>query len=393
MKTRFTRTSLYLALGALATSLVSVQAYGQAKTTYKEKDLGILPAQQDQPDLTGLWYHINERQIQQANEEFTRLKARYPTWQVPQEVETELNRINGRLKGTNKPVVSEPRESLQAVKKQPDKPASKALPLEQFAQLTPKARANMSKQKVETLIALSNQIKRTDFYLLMGWTAIDKGMLEMATQQFSQAQQSAVRDIDKQSAQQGLNSVTGIKLQQALSLRDTTTLEQFLKSDNSGYVKEVLQGAAWQQYDLKNYDFADALFSLVNDYEGRYLSLSAQSSDTAKQSAFDLACSINTEVFIRRCADGLASRQAQFYDTRRYKQSIESGEALARLRPLSVDEQALIGWAAKEIQDTTTATAAFERVLAKTPTDAVIANELVTINQDDEATLNRLALR
>ena len=70
MKTRFTRTSLYLALGALATSLVSVQAYGQAKTTYKEKDLGILPAQQDQPDLTGLWYHINERQIQQANEEF-----------------------------------------------------------------------------------------------------------------------------------------------------------------------------------------------------------------------------------------------------------------------------------------------------------------------------------
>ncbi|MFZ8144714.1 cellulose synthase subunit BcsC-related outer membrane protein [Alteromonas macleodii] len=393
MKTRFTRTSLYLALGALATTLVSVQAYGQAKTTYKEKDLGILPAQQDQPDLTGLWYHINERQIQQANEEFTRLKARYPTWQVPQEVETELNRINGRLKGTNKPVVSEPRESLQAVKKQPDKPASKALPLEQFAQLTPKARANTSKQKVETLIALSNQIKRTDFYLLMGWTAIDKGMLEMATQQFSQAQQSAVRDIDKQSAQQGLNSVTGIKLQQALSLRDTTTLEQFLKSDNSGYVKEVLQGAAWQQYDLKNYDFADALFSLVNDYEGRYLSLSAQSSDTAKQSAFDLACSINTEVFIRRCADGLASRQAQFYDTRRYKQSIESGEALARLRPLSVDEQALIGWAAKEIQDTTTATAAFERVLAKTPTDAVIANELVTINQDDEATLNRLALR
>ena len=393
MKTRFTRTSLYLALGALATSLASVQAYGQAKTTYKEKDLGILPAQQEQPDLTGLWYHINERQIQQANEEFTRLKARYPAWQVPQEVETELNRINGRLKGTIKPVVSESTESLQALKKQPDKPASKALPLEQFAQLTPKARANTPKQKVETLIALSNQIKRTDFYLLMGWTAIDKGMLEMATQQFSQALQSAVRDIDKQSAQQGLNSVTGIKLQQALSLRDTTTLEQFLKSDNSGYVKEVLQGAAWQQYDLNNYDFADALFSLVNDYEGRYLSLSAQSSDTAKKRAFDLACSINTEVFIRRCADGLASRQAQFYDTRRYKQSIESGEALARLRPLSVDEQALIGCDAKEIQDTTTATAAFERVLAKTPTDAVIANELVTINQNDEATLNRLALR
>merc|ERR1712137_307654 len=93
------------------------------------------------------------------------------------------------------------------------------------------------------------------------------------------------------------------------------------------------------------------------------------------------------------CADGLASRQAQFYDTRRYKQSIESGEALARLRPLSVDEQALIGWAAKEIQDTTTATSAFERVLSKTPNDSVIANELVSLNQSDDTTLNRLALK
>ena len=40
------------------------------------------------------------------------LKSREP--QIGTEVETELNRINGRLKGTIKPVVSAPRESLQA---------------------------------------------------------------------------------------------------------------------------------------------------------------------------------------------------------------------------------------------------------------------------------------
>ena len=84
------------------------------------------------------------------------------------------------------------------------------------------------KQKSKTLIALSNPVKQLIF-THMGWTAIDKGMLEMATQQFSQAQQSAVRDIDKQSAQQGLNSVTGIKLQRALSLRD----------DNAGAVSQI----------------------------------------------------------------------------------------------------------------------------------------------------------
>ena len=407
MKERFTRTSLCLALSALLMSFGSMYAYGQTKTTYKEKDLGILPAQQEQPDLTGLWYHINERQIQEANQEFTRLKARYPGWKVPKEVETELNRINGRLKGTIKPVVSVPRvdksdkpvaettpnDSRESSQQQFAKPASKALPLEKFAQLTPKARATTPKQKVERLIALSNQLKRTDFYLLMGWTAIDKGMLKIAEQQFTAALQLAVRDIEKQSAQQGLNSITGIKLQQALSLRDTTTLAQLLKSATNGYTREVLQGAAWQQYDLKNYNFAEALFSLVEDNEGQYLALSAQSSDIAKQNAFDLACSIDTEVFIRRCADGLASRQAQLYDTRRYKESIQAGEALERLRPLSVEERALIGWAAKEIQDTSTATAAFEQVLSRTPTDTVIANELVSLNQSDDATLNRLALK
>jgi len=389
VKDLFKRTSLYLAFGALSASCLSFQAVGQAKTTYKEKDLGILPAQQEQPDLTGLWYHINERQVKQANDEFARLKARYPAWKVPSEVETELNRINGRLKGTLKPASAKPSDSQSVL----PSTVSKARPLEQFAQLTPKARAKTSKRKVETLVSLSNQLKRTEFYLLMGWTAIDKGMLDVAQQQFSLALQSAVLDKDKQSAQQGLESITGIKLQQALALRDTTTLTQYLNDDTRGYVEEVLLGAAWKQYDAGNYAFAEALFRLVNDNEGLYLALSAQGSDAAKQKAFALACSINTEVFLRRCADTLASRQAKYYDSGEYQQSVEAGKALSRLRPLSLEEQALIGWAAKENQDPKTATSAFESVLTQTPNDTVIANELMTLNQNDEAALNRLALK
>ncbi|XLP06635.1 cellulose synthase subunit BcsC-related outer membrane protein [Alteromonas marina] len=399
MKDTFKRTALVLALGAITALLVPTQAIGQTKTTYKEKDLGLLPSQQVQPDLTGLWYHINERQVKQANDEFGRLKALYPGWQVPKEVETELNRLNGRLKGTLKPAPVKPLESDEPKRASQERESTllKASPkvsaLEEFAQRTPKARANASEQQVRRLVELSNQLKRTDFYLLMGWTAIDKGMLDIATKQFSLALETAVRDIDKQSAQQGLDSVTGIWLQQALALRDFEALETFLELDNSNYVKDVLIGEAWQQYDAKNYIFSEALFHLVDDDEGKYLALIAQETESAKQDAFALACSINTDVFIRRCADALATRQAQFYDSMRYKQSIEAGEALSQLRRLSLDEQALIGWAAKEIQDTTTATAAFERVLSKTPNDSVIANELVSLNQSDDTTLNRLALK
>ncbi len=399
MKDLFKLTSLALTMGALTMAIAPTQALGQTKTTYKEKDLGLLPAPQAQPDLTGLWYHINERQVKQANEEFGRLKALYPGWQVPKDIETELNRINGRLNVAKKPdatKLSKPEKiTLVPQEREPtvSKTASPAAPLEQFAQLTPKARANASVQEVKRLIVLSNRLMRTDFYLLMGWTAIDKGMLDTAAQQFAQALKVAVRDVDKQSAQQGLNSVTGIRLQQALSLRDVEALKRFLESDNNKYVIDVLQGEAWQQYDAENYTFAEALFDLVDDNEGKYLALIAQKTDAAKHDAFTLACGINTEAFIRRCADALASRQAQFYDTMRYKQSVEAGEALAQLRPLSLDEQALIGWAAKEIQDIATATTAFDKVLSKTPQNAIIANELVTLNQKDEATLRRLALK
>lgn len=401
MKTRFTPRILLVVLGALSISYLPQQAFGQTKTTYKEKDLGLLPAPNAQPDLTGLWYHINEKQIKQANDEYRRLKNSYPTWDVPAEVKRELDRINGRLKPAPAvPIATSSESASNALQKeqtnkafQPQKPLSKSLPLEQFAQLTPKARANTSKQKIETLAALSKQLKRTDFYLLMGWTAVDKGMLKTAEQQFALALQSSVRDIDKQSAQQGLNSVTGVKLQQSLALRDVEALEQYLNADNSGYAKEVLQGAAWQQYDKKDFKFADALFRLVNDNEGRYLALTAQRSEEAQDKAFELACQLSKEAFIRRCADALASRQAKFYDLRRYKQSIEAGEKLSRLRPLNVDEQALIGWAAKALQDTGKATNAFENVLVVSPDDTVIANELVTLNQYNESELNRLALK
>ena len=70
MKTRFTPRILFVVLGAVSISYLPQQAFGQTKTTYKEKDLGLLPAPNAQPDLTGLWYHINEKQIKQANDEY-----------------------------------------------------------------------------------------------------------------------------------------------------------------------------------------------------------------------------------------------------------------------------------------------------------------------------------
>lgn len=373
---------LYLSVATAL--LMSVDVLAQTSTTYQEKELNIAPLASQQPDTTGLWYHINEKQIRLANEEFYRLKAEYPRWEIPDEVITALERINGKTNQNVQSVPSQVEKPAQEVQPKPE------APLEAFAALTPKARAAASTTKVKQLATLSNAMNRTDFYLLIGWTALDKNMLDVAQQQFEQAKGIATLDSQKQSVEQGLNGVKGVKVQQALSLNDFKKLQQYLNNDSSGYVAQLLQGKAWNYYDAQQFELAAMLFALIGDNEGQYVTFVASNK---VDEAFTLACSINSEIFLRRCADALAERQVRFYEVQAYSKSIDAALQLEKIRVLTLEERALLGWASKERGDVAAATSAFEEVLSNTPQNEVIANELVTLNRDDSATLGRLALK
>jgi len=127
---------LYLSVATAL--LMSVDVLAQTSTTYQEKELNIAPLASQQPDTTGLWYHINEKQIRLANEEFYRLKAEYPRWEIPDEVITALERINGKTNQNVQSVPSQVEKPAQEVQPKPE------APLEAFAALTPKARAAAS---------------------------------------------------------------------------------------------------------------------------------------------------------------------------------------------------------------------------------------------------------
>lgn len=373
---------LYLSLATAL--LMSVDVLAQTSTTYQEKELNIAPLASQQPDTTGLWYHINEKQIRLANEEFYRLKAEYPRWEIPDEVITALERINGKTNPNAQSVPSQVEKPALEVQPKPE------APLEAFAALTPKARTAASTTKVKQLATLSNAMNRTDFYLLIGWTALDKNMLDVAQQQFEQAKGIATLESQKQSVEQGLNGVKGVKVQQALSLNDFEKLKQYLNNDSSGYVAQLLQGKAWNYYDAQQFELAAILFALVGDNEGQYVTFVASNK---VDEAFTLACRINSETFLRRCADALAERQVRFYEAQAYSKSIDAALQLEKIRVLTLEERALLGWASKEHGDVAAATSAFEEVLSNTPQNEVIANELVTLNRDDSATLGRLALK
>jgi len=378
----------------LSTLFASPEVFSQATTTYQDKNLNIKPLEAQQPDLTGLWYHINQKQIALANDEYARLKEAYPNWRVSQELLEAIKGLNEpdrpqKIVKTDKAPKAKPETVELKPKSEITKP-NPAAPLEAFAALTPKARASTSNEKVKRLAALSNSLNRPDFYLLMGWTALDKNLLEIAKTQFENAQKVATLDVQKQSILQGLNSIKGIHVERALVNMDLTLITRYLNQDNQGYVMSIIEGNAWKNYDNKEYDKALSLFSLLNNNEGQYATLVAQNN---ADDVFKFACSISTEIFLRRCADALAERQVRFFEESEYSKSIDAAKQLSEIRPLTIDEQELVGWAAKENQDIATATSAFEVVLSKKPDNEVIANELVVLNKGDNTALARLALK
>ncbi|MEG3766340.1 cellulose synthase subunit BcsC-related outer membrane protein, partial [Alteromonas sp. 14N.309.X.WAT.G.H12] len=237
---------------------------------------------------------------------------------------------------------------------------------------------------------VGHTLHRADFYLLLGWAALDRGQLDIAQQQFERATAVAKEKEDKQSAEQGANSLYRIKTQQALNTHNIPLLQTLLNGDHGDLVLSVIEGAAWQQYKAQKYSGAHELFTLIEHQEGQYLSLWSQG---RRQQAADLACQINTKVFIQRCAESFAQQQFDFYQDHQYKKSIHAAQQLQQVRPLSVDEQSLLGWAATKDGQSHIATAAFETVLHHSPDDEVIAKELIRLNENNKDVLEQLSAR
>ncbi|MBU2979248.1 BCSC C-terminal domain-containing protein [Alteromonas sp. C1M14] len=377
----------------MALTLVTATAFGQTKTTYKEQNVGLTPLEEGQPDTTGLWYHINQKQTALANREFQRLQEAYPHWQIPDDVKTEIARINGRLP---KAIAVQPESAagdetpLDNQAKDEQTPPSLSAPLEGFAQLSEQQRANLKDEAFAQLIRLTNRLQRADFHLLMGWTALARNAWETAEQQFTQARAVSKTNAEQQSAAQGLDTLASRKTQQAIDNHNLTLLKEWLTGAQAAVVSQVIEGEAWQQYEAQQYSYAFELFLLIEDVEGQYLTLW---SDGQRQQALDLACQTETTTFVQRCADGLAQQQVDFYNRRDYQNSIGAAQQLQTIRPLKLEEQTLLGWAAAKDGQASLATSAFTEVLDATPNDQVIGNELITLNKNNDVVLAQLSDR
>ncbi|BFT31474.1 hypothetical protein D210916BOD24_26500 [Alteromonas sp. D210916BOD_24] len=369
---RFTCTWLTVLLLCFA-----AEAIAQTDTVYQEKDLGLIPRFSTKLDLTGLWYHIEKRQTLLANNEYARLKALHPDWTVPKDVILALEILNN-YQDMNTAALNTDTSSISVLPKE----------IEVFANLTPDQRRKVSQQDILRLVEKSNVLGRSDIYLLMAWTALDKALDEVALQQFSRAKETTTSDEERNSIQQGLLLIRNRMIEQAIEQSDFVLLQQYLENEDRDNVFTKIEGAAWRHYEGKNFELAYALFALQGNKEGQYLTLIAQQK---YDRAFDIACALNSNIYHRYCADLLSFRQSYLYNDDKFEQSIQSAIALNTIRPLHNNEKELLGWAAKECGNTALANETFESLLIQNGNREDIATALINLNSTNPKKLEGLA--
>ena len=355
-----------LSAGMVGSLLGGAQVSAQVSTTYKEQqDRQRQVAQYGKPDVTGLWYHINQKQTQLANQELGRLKSAFPQWVVPSDIETALYQLNNPSKPsdviTNQTALEQATSDPASSKIPSQNTVAKDAPLQKFAQKTSAQRVLISARELNQLSTLADSLARYDYHMLLGWTALDKGMLSDAQHHFERAE--ALHDAEqKKGVVDGKRAIVNARIQQLLSNSANTNnkeesitkdsiskdsaaqLKSMLIGRDAEQVSETLLGEAWKRYDAERYHAAYDLFELLENHEGVWLSLRGQGKNAQ---AGSYACEqASSQKFLTRCADFLASEQAEHYNNEQFQRSVDAGLALRNIRRLSGDEQALLGWSA-----------------------------------------------
>lgn len=368
-----------LSASMVGTMLGGSQVSAQVSTTYKEQqDKQGQLTQYGKPDVTGLWYHINQKQTQLANQELGRLKSAFPQWIVPSDIETALYQLKNPSKPSdvvtnqtvsNQKALNQAASNPGASKTPSKNKVAKDAPLQKFAQKTSAQRLLISVGEFAQLSTLADNLARYDYHMLLGWTALDKSLLSDAQYHFERAEALHETVVQKKGVVDGMRAIVNARIQIALgnsasnaNIKDSITKDSITKASitresaaqlksmllgaNGQQVSETLLGEAWKHYDAERYHAAYDLFVLLDNHEGVWLSLRGQG-ENAKSGAY--ACEkANSQKFLTRCADFLASEQAEYYNNGQFQRSVDAGLALRDIRRLSPDEQALLGWSASK---------------------------------------------
>ena len=253
----------------------------------------------NQPDTTGVWYHISQQQRELANAEMERLVQRYPQWQVPLDLQQAIQKLN------------QPEPVKKQVSKAPRKPSH------------------------------NDKVKQQE---AVAWALFNDGRFEEALAQFNalEALETNVRRQEEKAV------VVNRWLAHLLEKRDWQALETLLVEQPLETSVGVVTAAAWSYFEQREYATALRLFTLSRNDYGRGLAYFQLGN---LEQAIAVSCAdIGHLPSQDNCVQWLFERQRQLFESSRFEESIAISRLIAEKRDLGVSERELLAWSYIQLQ-------------------------------------------
>ena len=321
-----------------------------------------------QPDTTGVWYHISQQQKVLANNEFERLSQAYPQWQPKQDLIEALERLNRPAITQTAPISStETTANSQKATGTSSSAAKKAnvytpSPAERmFAKLGRGGQAawiDLSDAQFNEAVKLAEQANRPDYLELMAWVSLARSQYVQALAYFQRGHVlDASRDITT-----GIQVTFDQWVTRLVNSNQWQQLEEVLLHPQApSTLLQNLDGLAWQYFNANVLLKSLALFKRTDNVYGQVLSLSRLG---YRESARRLACdNLTTNELTGFCIDSLASMQNDAFQRKDYATSLGLSRQIASLQTLSRDQATIQGWSLYHLGDYANASDVFLGIL------------------------------
>ena len=353
---------------------LSTPTVAQVATDYKNDNVGEKPqtnaAQvipENEPDTTGVWYHINQKEAELAQREFARLKAESPGWRPADTLIQALANVQGR-KLTNEIAI----ESFT-----PDKPDPPSL----FTRLASMSEAQRKHADADFLHRAATQAAKTDnadFHALLGWTYLSQAQFTPAISEFASARRLASSPLHNQGLALAVTGAFDVALRDG----DIAQVKQLRATYTDIPLNAQITAAGWARYDNQNFEQALTYFALSDFTQGQVLALTRLGQPAR---AAEIACAQSEQQSMRdHCAGYWSLQQSERYQRGAFSQSLQAADNIQKTRALTPEEKELRAWAQLNSGRNEQAEISFKALLATQPDNQDFAYALLSVAPDSQ---------
>lgn len=328
----------------------------------------------ESPDTFALWYHIQQKDLVLAQQEFARLKKRHPRWQPDKDL---LNAISGlttakmsRPKVPQRPIVTQKVLSVFERMSRGGETHWRSMPLKQLQQASERA----------------FQEKDLAHHALLGWAFISRELYTQSLRHFTYLREHKE---DEKSTSDGIRQAILGLVTQAVSRGDKHALVELIAKYPQQPIIEHIEFHAWQDYQHKKYEPALEWFTFTDNYFSQVLSLKQLGQE---DEAVALACQhVLVANLLTYCVNAYSEKQLTLFKQEAYQASIDIAEKIRSLQPLKTAQLEIFAWSHFHLGHAQQSVQAFSDLIQQQPDNQNYATILVILLKDDQQTLAELA--